>query len=147
MTFPSFYFLSRLKSYGLPSALTNWGSPGLTFKMKKTTSCCDFLSEGIPRAWDACANLSQWNYIWRSHRSHLVYSPLNAGKEQKYRRLSDWPGPWPLPWAHPVYYGWLRTPACALTAMRFGVLAEDEGCVQFAIAFQELSAQKRAHAQ
>ena len=42
---------------------------------------------------------------------------------------------------------WLQTPECALTATWFGAVAEDEDCVQFTTVSQELSAQKRAHAQ
>ena len=55
-------------------------------------------------------------------QKHRQLSDGPAGKEQKHRQLSDRPGPWPLPGAHPVC---LRTPECALTAMPFGVVAED----------------------
>ena len=55
-------------------------------------------------------------------QKHRQLSDGPAGKEQKHRQLSDRPGPWPLPGAHPVC---LQTPECALTAMPFGVVAED----------------------
>ena len=63
--FPLFIFLVDWKATTSPPPSQTGALPGLTFKMKKTTSCCDFLSEGIPRAWDAFANLNQWNYIWK----------------------------------------------------------------------------------